>query len=92
MIGKCKIKWLLFADDLVLLACFESGLQHVLNDFAIACGIARMKISTTKTEVLHLQEILSNGLCKLAEYHFSRWKSLTILGLHSQVMEGKMKN
>ena len=53
-IRRCKISRLLLADDLVLLASSESGLQHVLNGFAAACDIAGMKISTSKTEVLHL--------------------------------------
>ena len=53
-IGRCKISRLLFADDLVLLASSESGLQNVLNGFAAACDIAGMKTSTFKTEVLHL--------------------------------------
>ena len=38
----------------VLLTFCESGLQLALNDFAANCDIARMKISTSKTEVLHL--------------------------------------
>ena len=53
-IGRCKITKLLFSDDLVLLASSESGLQSALNVFAAACDIAGMKISTSKTEVLHL--------------------------------------
>ena len=53
-IGNNKISRLLFADDLVLLASSESGLQRALNGFAAACDIAGMKISTSKTEVLHL--------------------------------------
>ena len=39
---------------LVLLAFFKSGLQHTLNGFAAACDIAGIKISTSKTEVLHI--------------------------------------
>ena len=54
MIGNCKISRLLFADDLVLLSSTESGLQRALNSFADACNTAGMKISTAKTEVLHL--------------------------------------
>ena len=46
-IGRYKISRLLFADDLVLLAFSESGLQHALNGFAAACDIAEMKISTS---------------------------------------------
>ena len=52
--GNCKISRLLFADDLVLLSSTESGLQRALNSFADACNTAGMKISTAKTEVLHL--------------------------------------
>ena len=53
-IGNCKISRLLFADDLVLLSSTESGLQHALNSFADACNTTGMKISSAKTEVLHL--------------------------------------
>ena len=49
-----KIIHLLFTDDLVLLSSTESGLQHALNSFADACNTAGTKISTAKTEVLHL--------------------------------------
>ena len=54
MIGNCKINRLLFADDLVLLFSTKSGLQRALNSFADASNTAKMKIVTTKTEVLHL--------------------------------------
>ena len=53
-IGNCKISRLLFADDLVLLSSTESNLQRALNSFADACNTAGMKISTAKTEILHL--------------------------------------
>ena len=53
-IDSWKISCLLFADDLVLLSSTESGLQRALNSFADACNTAWMKISTAKTEVLHL--------------------------------------
>ena len=52
-IEKCKISQPLFADDVVLLAFSESGLQHALNGFAVAYDITGMKISTSKTEVLY---------------------------------------
>ena len=55
-IGRCKINWQLFADDLVLLAFLESDLQHTLNGFAAACNIVRTKINTSKTEVLYLSK------------------------------------
>ena len=50
----CKVSRLLFADDLILLFSTKSGLQRALNSFADACNTAGMKISTAKTEVLHL--------------------------------------
>ena len=53
-IGNCKISRPLFAEYLVLLFSPESGLQRILNSFADACNTAGMKISTAKTEVLHL--------------------------------------
>ena len=52
-IRNCKISGLLFADDLVLLFFSESGLQR-----ADAHNTAGMKISTAKTEVLHLSRNL----------------------------------
>ena len=48
----------LFADDLVLLASYRSGLQHELKGFTAACDIAAMTISTFKTEVLHFTKNL----------------------------------
>ena len=56
-IGDCNISRLLFADDLVLLASSESGLQCALNKFAATCDTAGMKISTSKTEILHLSRM-----------------------------------
>ena len=44
----------MFADDLVQFSSTESGLQRALNTFADACDTAGMKISTAKTEILHL--------------------------------------
>ena len=39
---------------MVLFSSTESGLLRALNSFADACDTAGMKISTAKTEVLHL--------------------------------------
>ena len=58
-----KISRLLFADDLVPLSSTESGLQRALNSFADACNNAGIKISTAKTEVLHLSR--NPGQCVL---------------------------
>jgi hypothetical protein len=52
MIGDVRVKSLLFADDLVLLASSESDLQRALERFAAECVVAGMRISTSKTESL----------------------------------------
>ena len=48
---------------MVLLSSAESGLQYALNSFTDASNIVRMKISTAKTEVLHLSR--NPGQCVL---------------------------
>ena len=53
-IENCKISRLLFADELVLLSSTESDFQRALNSFVDTHDTAEMKISTAKTEVLHL--------------------------------------
>ena len=69
-VERCKVSRLFFADNLALLAFFESGLQHALNGFVAACDIVGMKVSTIESDVLGFAEIiLSNYLCKLAECH-----------------------
>jgi len=49
--GSCRINHLVFADDLVLLASSQQGLQHALDRFSAASDRAGMKINTKKTEV-----------------------------------------
>ena len=46
-IGNCKIRRLLFADDLVLLSSTESGLQRTLNSFADACTEAGREVQVS---------------------------------------------
>ena len=53
MMGNRKISRLLFADDLVLLSFTESGLHCAVDSFADARDTAGMKISRTKTKILH---------------------------------------
>jgi len=69
----------LFADNLVMLSFTESDVQHALNDFAPACYIVGMKISTTKTAVLHLS--------RNPDQH-----SLQMSLVSSQAKEGKTNN
>ena len=54
MIGNCKISRLLCADDLVLFSSTKLGLQRALNSFADAYDTAGMRITSAKTEVVHL--------------------------------------
>ena len=53
---RCKINWLFFVDNLVLLVSSESSFRHALNSLAAACNIARMKVSSSKTEEQHLSK------------------------------------
>ena len=55
-IGYCTLQQLLFADDLVPLDFTRNGLQQALDRFSDACSVAKMKISTTKTETMCLSE------------------------------------
>ena len=91
-IGSCKISRLLFADDLVLLSSTESGLQRALNGFAAACTTAGMKISTSKTEVLHLSRKPVQCSLQVDGVPLKQVEKLSILGSHSRVMEGKLKS
>jgi len=50
-VGSCKINHLLLADDLVLLASSQPGLQQALDRFCGACDQAGMKISTKMIQV-----------------------------------------
>lgn len=52
--GSIKTNRLLFGDDLVLLADYESAFQQALDGLAAASDYAGMKTITAATEVLHL--------------------------------------
>jgi len=45
-----------FQPWLVLLASSEQGLQHVFDQFSVACNQPRMKIGTKKTDIMFLQK------------------------------------
>jgi len=49
-VGIYRINHLLFADGLLLLACFKQGLRHVFDRFSAACDQAGMKISIKSNE------------------------------------------
>ena len=90
--GKCKIRQLFFADDLVLLTSSKPGLQHASNGFVAECDVAEIKISTFRHRYSIFREILFNVLHNLVQYHRSSWRSSNDLETHSQVMEEKVKN
>ncbi|KAK3558992.1 hypothetical protein QTP86_000122 [Hemibagrus guttatus] len=48
------ISWLIFADDVVLLAPSSLDLQHALGHFAAECDAAGMRVSTSKSEAMVL--------------------------------------
>ncbi|KAI3354904.1 hypothetical protein L3Q82_004697 [Scortum barcoo] len=51
-----RISSLLFADDVVLFASSIQDLQHVLERFAAECEAAGMRISTSKSEAMVLDQ------------------------------------
>ncbi len=52
--GDHRISYLLFADDVVLLASSGLGLQCALGRFAVECDAAGMRINTSKSEAMVL--------------------------------------
>ena len=92
-IGRCKINQLLFADDLVLLASSESGLQRALDDFAAVCNIAEMKTSTSKTKVglLHFSRNRVQCFLQVGGLSFKQMEKFKYFGVAftSRLMRGK---
>ncbi|KAK3565546.1 hypothetical protein QTP86_011913 [Hemibagrus guttatus] len=54
--GDHRISSLLFADDVVLLGPSSQDLQHALGHFAAECEAAGMKVSTSKSEAMVLDQ------------------------------------
>ncbi|KAK3529325.1 hypothetical protein QTP70_029151 [Hemibagrus guttatus] len=54
--GDHRISSLIFADDVVLLAPSSLDLQHALGRFAAECEAAGMRVSTSKSEVMVLDQ------------------------------------
>ncbi|KAJ0004772.1 hypothetical protein NQD34_010986 [Periophthalmus magnuspinnatus] len=52
--GNHRISSLLFADEFVLMASSNQGLQQALGRFAAECEVAGMRISSTKSEAMVL--------------------------------------
>ncbi|TWW52999.1 R2DM Retrovirus-related Pol polyprotein from type II retrotransposable element, partial [Takifugu flavidus] len=65
--GDLRIRSLLFADDVVLLASSARDLQLSLDRFAAACEAAGMKISTSKSEAMVLNRKKVECLLRVEE-------------------------
>ena len=91
-IERCKISRLLFENDFVLLAFSESGLQHTLNGFSAAYGIAETKISTCKTEVLHLSKNFVQCSLRVGGVSLKQVEKFTYLGVVFTSDGGQEKN
>jgi len=87
-VRSCRINRLLFADDLVLLASFQQGLQHALDRISVACDRARMKISTKNTEVLCLCTNQRQCMLQVSGIHCSRWRNSSTQRWYLRVTEG----
>ncbi|KAK3510880.1 hypothetical protein QTP70_022839, partial [Hemibagrus guttatus] len=57
--GDHRISSLIFADDVVLLAPSSLDLQHALGHFAAECEAAGMRVSTSKSEAMVLDTLLT---------------------------------
>ena len=80
-IGNFKISRLLFSDDLVLLSSTESGIQRALNSFADASNTAGIKISTAKTEVLHLSRNPDHSVLQVSGGTLKQVEKFKYLGI-----------
>ena len=90
--GNCKFSRLLCADDLVQLSSTESGLQRALNSFADACNTAGMKISTAKTDVLHLSRNPDQCVLQVNGATLKQAEKFKYLGVAFTSDESKTKN
>ena len=79
--GNCEISRLLFADDLVLLFATEPGHPHALNSFANAFNTVGKKISTGKTEVLHLSKNPNQCVLQVHEATLKQVEKFKYLGV-----------
>lgn len=48
------IIYLLFADDLIMLASLSQNLHYALGQFAVECEVDEMRINTSKSKVMVL--------------------------------------
>ena len=73
---------LLFADDLVLLDSTQNGFQQTFDRFSDACSVAEMKISTTKTETMHLPRQPKQCSLRIGGVTLKQSEKFKYLGCH----------
>jgi len=91
-VGSCMIKSLLLANDVVLLAYSEQGVQHALYRFPVAYDQAGMKINTERSRFyVSPSRIPRQSVGKQAGIHCRRWRRSSTLGWYSRVKKGRTK-
>ncbi|TWW77601.1 hypothetical protein D4764_12G0009910 [Takifugu flavidus] len=88
--GDLRIRSLLFADDVVLLASSACDLQLSLDRFATACEAAGMKISTSKSEAMVLNRKKVECLLRVKEEILPQVEEFKYLGVLF-TSEGRME-
>ncbi|TWW67234.1 hypothetical protein D4764_02G0002750 [Takifugu flavidus] len=88
--GDLRIRSLLFADDVVLLASSARDLQLSLDRFAAACEVAGMKISTSKSEAMVLDRKKVECLLRVKEEILPQVEEFKYLGVLF-TSEGRME-
>uniref|UniRef100_A0A8C6LCZ4 Reverse transcriptase domain-containing protein n=1 Tax=Nothobranchius furzeri TaxID=105023 RepID=A0A8C6LCZ4_NOTFU len=88
--GGLRIRSLLFADDVVLLASSERNLQHSLQRFEAECEAAGMRISSSKSETMVLIRKRVECLCRVRDEVLPQVEEFKHLGVLF-TSEGKLE-
>ena len=86
--GDLRIRSLLFADDVVLLASSDRDLQLSLDQFAAECEAAGMRISTSKSESMVLNRKRVECTLRVGDEILPQVEEFKYLGFTS---EGRME-
>ena len=82
-VGDLKIASLLFADDVVLMASSAVELQRSLYQFAAECGVAGMRIGTSKSEAMVLSRKLMDCPLWVGNESLPQVKEFVYLFVHT---------
>ncbi|KAK3529274.1 hypothetical protein QTP70_024827, partial [Hemibagrus guttatus] len=85
------ISWLIFADDVVLLAPSSLDLQHALGHFAAECDAAGMRVSTSKSEAMVLDRKKVACTLQVGGEFLPQVEEFKYLGYCLRVREGWIK-